>query len=281
MNPIVIGIVGAAGVALYKFFQKPAFQVTQTKTSTGVPIKIAVPVPRTVNRRQATGKVDIGPVSVSTPKSAKPTAAQTSTQGTVYSPPQTIQTGSGGETQPTPIIVSPTGSTSMAIGSLKDVQRALNTLGFLPLLKEDGLLGPKTTANVKAFQSKNGLVVDGNAGGATKAALSAAIASLAAGGSGLANAVKTVAAPPVPGGATAAPAVTAANTAAALSMTNKQVQENLNILGAKPALATDGKLGPLSIAAIKAFQTTHGLVADGVAGPKTKTAIYVAVHSRS
>ena len=64
-------------------------------------------------------------------------------------------------------------------------------------------------------------------------------------------------------------------------MSNVDVQKNLNILGAKPALTTDGKLGPMSIAAIKSFQASHGLAADGVAGPKTKTAIYVAVHPAS
>lgn len=287
MNPIVIAL-GAGGLAvgLYKtFFQKPQFQVSQTRTSDGVPIKIAVPVPESVNYQQATGKMTRHP-SARPPvrPSAKPgsaTAVTTPNQGVVYSPPQTIQPGSNGKPQPTPVIISPTGSTSMSIGSVKDVQRALNTLGILPLLKEDGVSGPKTIANIKQFQSKSGLVVDGNAGAATKAALSAAIANLASGGSSLASTVKTVAAPPVPGAANSAPPVNAANTAAALSMTNKQVQENLNILGAKPPLATDGKLGPLSVAAIKAFQTTHGLVADGIAGPKTKTAIYVAVHSKS
>ena len=33
----------------------------------------------------------------------------------------------------------------------------------------------------------------------------------------------------------------------------------------------------ISTAAIKAFQVTHGLVSDGIAGPKTKTALVLAL----
>jgi peptidoglycan hydrolase-like protein with peptidoglycan-binding domain len=32
----------------------------------------------------------------------------------------------------------------------------------------------------------------------------------------------------------------------------------------------DGKLGPKTIAVIKTWQSNHGLVADGLVGPKTK-----------
>lgn len=51
------------------------------------------------------------------------------------------------------------------------VQRRLNELGANPPLVEDGLIGPKTSAAVRAFQSANGLVVDGIVGPATTAAL--------------------------------------------------------------------------------------------------------------
>jgi peptidoglycan hydrolase-like protein with peptidoglycan-binding domain len=62
-------------------------------------------------------------------------------------------------------------------------------------------------------------------------------------------------------------------------MSNSDIQGNLNILGASPPLTVDGQLGPMSVAAIKAFQTAHGLTADGIAGPQTKTAIYIAIHT--
>ena len=51
------------------------------------------------------------------------------------------------------------------------------------------------------------------------------------------------------------------------------VQTRLNAAGANPQLDVDGDLGPATSAAIKAFQTTHGLVADGIAGPQTLAAL--------
>jgi len=59
-------------------------------------------------------------------------------------------------------------------------------------------------------------------------------------------------------------------------MTVMSVQHILNVLGASPPLTEDGKLGPKSVAAIKSFQTAHGITPDGIAGPKTKTALYLA-----
>lgn len=255
----------AAGLGIFELTKKQAFQVTSVTGAGGVPLKIATPVPDSVNQAQASGVTVGGPsgggnviVNVQLPN-----------RGEVYAPAKSIQADASGAAQAGPVLISPTGSTSMSIGSLKDIQRGLNTLGFLPLLKEDGKLGPATIANVKAFQSKSGLVVDGNAGPATKSALSAAISGFASSGSAIAS-HPAVAAP------------TPQNTPpAAVTMSNADIQKNLNILGAKPPLSTDGKLGPMSIAALKSFQTSHGLAADGVAGPKTKTAIYIAVHPTS
>jgi peptidoglycan hydrolase-like protein with peptidoglycan-binding domain len=51
------------------------------------------------------------------------------------------------------------------------------------------------------------------------------------------------------------------------------VQMRLNAAGANPQLDVDGDLGPATSAAIKAFQTSHGLVADGIAGPQTLAAL--------
>ncbi|VVB55266.1 Putative peptidoglycan binding domain protein [uncultured archaeon] len=47
------------------------------------------------------------------------------------------------------------------------------------------------------------------------------------------------------------------------------VQQKLNALGAKPQLATDGKWGPMSKAALVAYQKSKGLAADGIPGPIT------------
>jgi peptidoglycan hydrolase-like protein with peptidoglycan-binding domain len=56
------------------------------------------------------------------------------------------------------------------------------------------------------------------------------------------------------------------------------VQWTINRLGLIPPLVEDGMLGPLSRAAIKAFQKNHGLHPDGVPGPMTRTALAIALR---
>ena len=57
----------------------------------------------------------------------------------------------------------------------------------------------------------------------------------------------------------------------------REVQEALNALGASPPLLVDGRMGRKTVAAIKVFQVTHGMLADGFAGPKTLTAMTISV----
>jgi peptidoglycan hydrolase-like protein with peptidoglycan-binding domain len=138
------------------------------------------------------------------------------------------------------------------------VQGKLNQLGQSPPLAVDGINGPLTIGAVKAFQSTHGLTVDGIAGPRTNAALDAAIAQ---------------------GTATPAPinlapvTVTPRSAAVSPPVTLKDVQAALNTLGQSPPLTIDGLNGPLTQAAVKAFQTAHGLTVDGIAGPQTKAAI--------
>jgi peptidoglycan hydrolase-like protein with peptidoglycan-binding domain len=47
------------------------------------------------------------------------------------------------------------------------------------------------------------------------------------------------------------------------------LQSRLNDAGADPSLAPDGQFGPATRAAVVAFQQAHGLVPDGIVGPKT------------
>ena len=54
---------------------------------------------------------------------------------------------------------------------IRQLQRNLNDLGATPRLSVDGLFGPATESAVRAFQSANGIAVDGIAGDATIAAL--------------------------------------------------------------------------------------------------------------
>lgn len=59
----------------------------------------------------------------------------------------------------------------------------------------------------------------------------------------------------------------------------KEIQIQLNALGYGP-LILDGKEGPKTTAAIKAFQIKNGLIADGVYGPKTEVKLFQQFVSR-
>lgn len=114
-----------------------------------------------------------------------------------------------------------------------NLQTLLNAHGYG--LAVDGIVGAKTKAAIKDFQSKRGLLVDGIAGPKTMAALQAkATESAAAAGA-------------------------------------KEVQTLLNVFGY--GLVVDGDLGPASRAAIKDFQRQKGLAVDGVVGPITLAAL--------
>jgi peptidoglycan hydrolase-like protein with peptidoglycan-binding domain len=278
MNPMVLaGAAGAAGIAFFAYtkLKKPTasdYQAMNVVGPGGVPIKVATPVSNSVTVAQATGT----PQGALTVGQYTPVPTTIPGQGVLYAPPGTIAPAAGGGIyQPAPIVITPGGAASIAVGSVKDVQHSLNTLGFCkPPLTEDGKLGPMTIACIKAFQSKNKLVVDGNAGPATRAALSAALTNMA-GSSSVTGALVQNSRPET--GSIVTPQGATIDTSAALKMTMKDIQHSLNILGATPVLVEDGKVGPKSVAAIKSFQTAHGLTPDGVAGPKTKSAVYLAV----
>lgn len=273
MNTALLAAGAAAlGFVGWKVLKKPTagdYQSINVIGAGGVPIKVSTPVPTTVTQAQATARPPMAPV--------KPVPVPTTVpgKGSVYAPPNTIQVNAKGDVlQPAPIVVSPAGASSVAVGSVVDVQRSLNTLGYAkPPLKEDGKLGPMTIAAIKAFQSKNKLAVDGNAGPATRAALSTALMLMAGGNSAIGATAQG--SNPASGQATT-PSGQTVDTKAALAMTLVQVQRALNLCGATPKLQEDGKLGPKSVAAIKSFQAAHGLIPDGVAGAKTKTALYLA-----
>ena len=56
----------------------------------------------------------------------------------------------------------------------------------------------------------------------------------------------------------------------------KKVQTALNNLGQSPPLTVDGHLGPMSTAAVKAFQNAKGIQVDGWPGPETDKALGIA-----
>ena len=54
----------------------------------------------------------------------------------------------------------------------------------------------------------------------------------------------------------------------------RQVQERLNVHGARPKVAVDGIYGPRSEAAVKTFQRRARLTVDGIVGPRTWAALW-------
>lgn len=290
MNPLALGLLAVGGgVTLFKALSKPKasdFQTQQVPGPGGIPVKIITKIPSAVTPAQRSAS-PIKPPSAAPAQIAVPQTVSSPLRAprTTYAPPAAITESAPGKFEPAPVIATPSGASSVAISQVVDVQRALNTLGFTPRLAEDGKLGPRTSANIRAFQSKNGLVVDGNAGPGTKAALSSALVALttahpAARAASTAASIRPAPSKPAYSAASQTelgPYDTAPNRAGLSSdMTPAAIQHALNLLGASPRLAEDGKLGPRSIAAIKSFQLSHGLVADGVAGPKTKAALQAA-----
>jgi len=130
--------------------------------------------------------------------------------------------------------------------SISQVQERLNTLGANPRLATDGIFGPLTEAAVIAFQRANNLTADGIVGPLTWNALFSQP-----------TAPPAPVWPPFPGivlfRGMQGPSI-------------RQVQERLNALGANPRLATDGVFGPLTEAAVIAFQRANGLTPDGIVG---------------
>ena len=142
--------------------------------------------------------------------------------------------------------------------SIRQAQERLNTLGASPALVTDGILGPLTEAAVMAFQRSRGITVNGIIGPITWNALFSQTA---------------VPIPPPPAVWPPYPGVVLRRGMNGPSI--RQVQEKLNVLGASPALVTDGIFGPLTEAAVMAFQRSRGLNPDGVVGPLTWNALFI------
>ena len=144
---------------------------------------------------------------------------------------------------------------------VRSLQQALNSLGY-SVGSVDGKYGALTESAVRRFQRANGLYVDGVAGVKTRAAIYAAMA-LPTG---------------VPGGATAAPAVTQGPSTISYFNGNyatlrrgsvgsrvRMLQAALNSLGFSCG-SVDGTYGNGTFNAVVRFQSTYGLKVDGVAG---------------
>ncbi|GCD19611.1 hypothetical protein CTKZ_11730 [Cellulomonas algicola] len=114
---------------------------------------------------------------------------------------------------------------------------------------QDGVFGPATRAAVVAFQRTHGLVADGIVGPRTWAVL----VQVANGGTGV-RPVVTVSIPQV-----------LINRGISSGATGQPVVLIQRAVGAQ----VDGRFGPRTTVAVKAFQKAHGLVADGIVGRLT------------
>lgn len=264
--PIMLAAAGAIGYYLYKKQSKlPALQSYKPPAPIGAtPVQVVVPV-SPVPPVLSQAATPLHPNNTGTGASYAPTTQMTQAQ--IDAATTKDASGNNVFTLP-PMVITPTGATTATIQTTQDVQNALNTLGYGPLVI-DGKVGPATQKAIVAFQTKNTYPVTGQVTDLLKQQLGLNIAILAG--------------PAAPSSGSGVPSVQAAvspiaNSGPITIASNKDVQHALNVLGAAPKLSEDGVIGPASVAAIKAFQIGHGLVSDGVAGPKTKAALALAMN---
>ena len=140
---------------------------------------------------------------------------------------------------PSAMAAAPTMRLGSSGSDVTDLQSRLLTLGYLDYPNATGYYGALTKTAVIRFQSNNGLSADGIAGPLTQSKLSSSAARsllLKEGSSG--EAVQTL-------------------------------QLKLKSLGYFSGTGT-GYYGPVTRAAVTAFQNANGLSADGIAGPATR-----------
>ena len=141
----------------------------------------------------------------------------------------------------------PKDNSGLVINSILDVQQFLSNNGFNPG-PIDGQSGPKTKNAVIEFQKESGLLADGIVGNKTKEAMRAYTGCRS---TNVCNARD--------------------NTGAKLDSV-ADIQTYLSNNGFNPGII-DGEMGSYTKEAIKAFQRKVGLIPDGVAGNRTKSAM--------
>jgi peptidoglycan hydrolase-like protein with peptidoglycan-binding domain len=240
-NQKIVGISLGGVVAYLLFRNKVKLQSHRAETPAG-PVQVVVPVPT------AAGTGAIANVL----GNILPTAHADLVGKALGQIPLVIQNGRMAPTR---------------ISTIADMQHALTFLkicGNQPL-KDSGVLDAPTIACIKAFQTVMQIPVTGLDDPTTKMTLESAITK-----AGISTVAPTILSHP---SVVSPPVINSKIT------TERDLQRGLNVLGASPKLKEDGVIGKVTIAAIKAFQVVHGLVADGGAGPQTKAVIQVAMQT--
>ncbi len=204
-------LAGAAVLGgVYEYTQDGKVQVHKGVTVDGIPVAAAIPVVKAVSALQANPSLfNPGP---------KPPG---------YTPPVVpIAFPGSGTLNLSPIVITPTGGSNVAVLTDTDAQTALNTLGVAnPPLLVDGNIGPASQAALRIFQITTGIPATGQADPATKAALSVALATIGSPSASIGRSPQVLAAT-VQSAAATVPIVS-----------NRDVQHALNVLGATPQLA--------------------------------------------
>lgn len=271
MDPIMLALLGVGGLAAWYFTRpKPAVQVIKGisqgagNVPSGTPVSIAIPV-----------KAPAALPPLPTPYKA-PVGQNVASAATGHVPSALVLPSTNGILQMGAMIITPTGAANANVMTAKDVQNALNTLGYGPLTV-DGIIGQQSIASIKKFQdAHNGAGKESGQYGQLSPNLSAALsdALVNLGTSATAAGPAASVAPAVTPSGAPVPTMRIGSSGASVVA----LQTNLNQLGAAPALTTDGKYGNLTATAVKAFQAHHSLTVDGVAGPQTQAAITLALQ---
>ena len=141
-------------------------------------------------------------------------------------------------------------------GCVTELQTLLNKNGAR--LTVDGNFGPLTLAAVRSYQASHGLSVDGIVGPQTKASLDSSRKAPTAGAPAPINLESSACPADIQEGQ--------------ISGCVTELQTLLNRNGA--GLTVDGNFGPLTLAAVRSYQSSHALAVDGIVGPNTKAALY-------
>jgi peptidoglycan hydrolase-like protein with peptidoglycan-binding domain len=173
-----------------------------------------------------------------------------------------------------PTVFTPYGPAPMTIRSPQDIQYALNALGHGPI-RISGTIDPDTQRALFEFQRTRGIAQTGLIP-ETRAHLQNAVQAMIPRPGTMRVGVHMGAEAVVHKAVKATPVAVAVVTKTPPITTPHMVQVALNKTGANPPLKVDGELGPKTVAATKAFQVVHGLLVDGVPGPKTRTALAIA-----